>query len=259
MGPGYLLGAPLAAFRILSPASGSSRVSRAALPCLSTPAPMASTASAARPPLAELPGNDDVLISSLQQRLASGGRLIKKEHLVLAVQLSRHGALEPRTVFKNAHISSSGETRKRILGYRDRILREGLLAQCANAEPLDAEAADEERRAKKAKQRHDQREHWSELSGVLDAMIVQLERQAERAAKVRLQGLTPWCWRAAQLAVRAALPTAGAWSFGSGSPPHACEARRSRRSRSAGDGAGGPRAGPHRKMAVCGVVMRMFL
>ena len=154
---------------------------------------MASTASAARPPLAELPGNDDVLISSLQQRLASGGRLIKKEHLVLAVQLSRHGALEPRTVFKNAHISSSGETRKRILGYRDRILREGLLAQCANAEPLDAEAADEERRAKKAKQRHDQREHWSELSGVLDAMIVQLERQAERAAKVRLQGLTPWC------------------------------------------------------------------
>ena len=29
------------------------------------------------PPLAELSGNDDALISHLQQRLAAGGRLIK--------------------------------------------------------------------------------------------------------------------------------------------------------------------------------------
>ena len=109
----------------------------------------------------------------------------------MAVQLSRDGALEPNTVFKRAQISSSA-TRKRIREYCDRILRNDLLAQCASAQPLDVQAADEERRAKKAKQRHDQREHWTELNGVLDKIIGQLEQRAERAERVRLQGLKPW-------------------------------------------------------------------
>ena len=155
-------------------------------------APASTLDMGARPPLAELSGNDDTLIPNLQQRLAAGGRLIKKEHLAVAVQLSRDQALEPKMVFKNAGITSSGETRKRILEYRDRILRDDLLAECADAQPLDVEAADAARRAKKAKLRHDQREHWAELRGVLDRAIRQLERQAERAERVRLQGLKPW-------------------------------------------------------------------
>ena len=146
-------------------------------------------ASPARTPLADLPGNDDRLIASLQQRLAAGGRTIKTEHLALAVQICRDKALEAATVFKSAGICSSGGTRKRILEYRDRMLRDDLLAACAGAEPFDAVAA---RRLKKAKQRQDQREHWAELRGVLDGMIGQIERQTERTTLVRLQGLQPW-------------------------------------------------------------------
>ena len=68
---------------------------------------MVLTTATARPLLVELPGNDDVLISNLQQRLAAGGRPFKK-HLAVAVQLSRDRALEPHTVFKSAQINSLG-------------------------------------------------------------------------------------------------------------------------------------------------------
>ena len=57
----------------------------------------------------------------------------------------------PRRSSRRQTSARSGEKRRRILEYRDRILRDDLLAQCANAWPLDVETADEERRAKKAK------------------------------------------------------------------------------------------------------------
>ena len=130
----------------------------------------------------------------------------------MAIKLAQDEALVPATVFKSAKIISS-DTRKRILTYRDRIKRENMLAECAATELPDAYAVEAERRAKKAKQRHDQREHWAEVRGVLDGIIGQLERRRPNAPS----GCdSRACSRgAALLGARRAHPTAGGGSFGS--------------------------------------------
>ena len=51
---------------------------------------------------------------------------------------------------------------------------------------------EDERRAKRTKQRHEQREHWAEIRGVLDGLIGQIEQQEARAERACRQGLQPW-------------------------------------------------------------------
>ena len=140
------------------------------------------------------PGSsDDRLLRNVQLRLKpAGGFAPKLEHLAIAVALAQDLSLIPGTVCKAKGISSNG-TRSRIVTYRNRIRDENLLDLCASnpapkVDPAIAEAELRELRAKKAKQRHDQRHHWAEVNGVVDELISHLECQAER--EQRVQALT---------------------------------------------------------------------
>ena len=130
--------------------------------------------------------SDEQLVAAIQRRLqGDAGFPPKKEYVAIAIALAQDEALVPGTVCKAATppITSSG-TRKRIVGYRERILGEGLLTACAEYTAVDPTTAalelEAERRAKKTKQRHDQREHWAELNAAIDAMIGDVEVQHER-------------------------------------------------------------------------------
>ena len=125
---------------------------------------------------------DDNLIAALKRRLRGGGGPEPKDQYIrLAVSLARDPSLVPTTVCKAAvpPVTSSG-TRERILGYRDQIDRDGLLAVCSSqtsAQPVDPAAALEpeaQRRMKKAKQRHNQRKHWAELRALISELIDQV-------------------------------------------------------------------------------------
>ena len=76
---------------------------------------------------------DNKLLSELQRRLkpSGGGSAPKKEHLAVALLLARNPSLEPRSVWKSHQVSGSGDSRKRIIVWRDRIVEEGLLNACA--------------------------------------------------------------------------------------------------------------------------------
>ena len=82
---------------------------------------------------------DEILIAELQRRLrGAGGPKPKDQYVRLALALARDPALVPMRVCKAAAPPvTSSCTRARIIGYRDRILREGLLAagSSQSAEP----------------------------------------------------------------------------------------------------------------------------
>ena len=82
---------------------------------------------------------DDKLLSQLQRRLkpSGGGIAPKKEHLAVALLLARNPSLEPRSVWKSHGVSGSGDIRKRIVGWRGKIIDEALLNMCANDLELD--------------------------------------------------------------------------------------------------------------------------
>lgn len=76
---------------------------------------------------------DEQLISAVQQRLkGAGGFAPKKEIITIAIALARDPSLVAGTVCKEATppITSSG-TRKRVIEYKERILKENLLERCA--------------------------------------------------------------------------------------------------------------------------------
>ena len=124
-----------------------------------------------RHPLMDPSAGDDNLIAALKRRLRGGGGPEPKDQYVrLAVSLARDPSLVPTTVCKAAvpPVTSSG-TRERILGYRDQIDRDGLLAVCSSqtsAQPVDPATAalppEAQCRVKRAKQRRVQRAHWTD-------------------------------------------------------------------------------------------------
>ena len=78
--------------------------------------------------------SDDAILIELQRRLKppGGGKAPNMEHLAVALLLARNPALEPRSVWRAHNVSGSGDTRKRIVGWRDRIIKEELLSACAD-------------------------------------------------------------------------------------------------------------------------------
>ena len=86
------------------------------------------------------PQNTDVM-AILQQRLApsGGGKSVKIEYVQLArgcsPALASDSTLVPGTVCKDAGIKSGG-TITRITEYRNRIVNERLLAECASVQAL---------------------------------------------------------------------------------------------------------------------------
>ena len=126
-------------------------------------------------------GDDELIIAALKRRLRGGrGPEPKDQHVRLAVTLARDTSLVPTTVCKAAvpPITSSG-TRTRIIGYRDRILRDGLLDVCSSLDPATiAQTVQEwlavaQRRVKKSKQRRAQRAHWAEIRAVVSGLVDQ--------------------------------------------------------------------------------------
>ena len=142
----------------------------------------APSAAAAKAAAITAGGIDEQLVGAIQRRLQGDtGGAPKKEYVAVAITLAQDPALVPGSVCKAAMppITSSG-TRQRIVGYRDRILAEGLLTACAEHTAVDPLSLEAERRAKRTKQRHDQREHWAELHSTIDAMIARVEARHER-------------------------------------------------------------------------------
>ena len=126
-------------------------------------------------------GDDELIIAALKRRLRDGGGPEPKDqHVRLAVTLACDTSLVPTTVCKAAvpPITSSG-TRTRIIGYRDRILRDGLLDVCSSLDPATiAQTVQEwlavaQRRVKKSKQRRAQRAHWAEIRAVVSGLVDQ--------------------------------------------------------------------------------------
>ena len=136
-----------------------------------------------RHPLMDPSAGDDNLIAALKRRLRGGGGPEPKDQYVrLAVSLARDPSLVPTTVCKAAvpPVTSSG-TRERILGYRDQIDRDGLLAVCSSqtsAQPVDPATAalppEAQCRVKRAKQRCVQRAHWTDLRALINELIDQV-------------------------------------------------------------------------------------
>ena len=129
-------------------------------------------------------GDDELNIAALKRRLrGGGGPEPKDQHVRLAVTLARDTSLVPTTVCKAAvpPITSSG-TRARIIGYRDRILRDGLLDVCSSLDPATiAQTVQEwlavaQRRVTKSKQRRAQRAHWAEIRAVVSRLVDQTVR-----------------------------------------------------------------------------------
>ena len=85
------------------------------------------------------PANDDAILKGLQQRLKPprGGTLPSLELLAAAVALARDSEMLPETAYKDFNIPSGGVRRKRVLEYRDSILREGLLGVVHGSAPPD--------------------------------------------------------------------------------------------------------------------------
>ena len=80
--------------------------------------------------------NHIALLTELQARLkpAGGGRLPKLELLAAAVALARDPGLTPAAACKENNVPAGG-ARTRVLEFRDRILREGLLSAPENLSP----------------------------------------------------------------------------------------------------------------------------
>ena len=88
--------------------------------------------------------SEDALLAELQRRLRVPRSTSepKRQLVAVALQLARQPALDPSSggFWKTAEVAA-GDSRKRVLGYRDRILSEGLLAaaQQAIAQPSAAQ------------------------------------------------------------------------------------------------------------------------
>ena len=125
---------------------------------------------------------DELLIRKIQRRLRGArGPEPNDQYVRVAVHLARDPALDANAVFNSAQppITSGGGTRKRIQDWRDRILSEGLLDVCSQpaVDPAMALELEAGHRAKKAKQRAEQRQHWSALRDVVNSMVCHLESQ----------------------------------------------------------------------------------
>jgi hypothetical protein len=80
--------------------------------------------------------DDTALLTELRRLLKpQRGSEPKVELIAVAVRLAREPQLDPSIggFWKAANVTASGATRKRILGYRDRIMGEGLLAAAQEA------------------------------------------------------------------------------------------------------------------------------
>ena len=76
---------------------------------------------------------DELLLASLQRILKpKTSSSPKREHLVVAIALAQNPGLVSTTACKAAGFQSSG-TRTTIVGYRDRIVAEGLLSSACTA------------------------------------------------------------------------------------------------------------------------------
>ena len=126
-------------------------------------------------------GDDELLIAALKRRLRGArGPEPKDQHVRIAVALACDTSLVPTTVCKAAvpPITSSG-TRTQIIGYRDRILRDGLVDVCSSLDPATTAQSVQDwlavalRRMKKSKQRRAQRAHWAEIRAVVSGLVDQ--------------------------------------------------------------------------------------
>ena len=131
---------------------------------------------------------DEALLERVRQCLkGERGNAPDLEHVAVAVACALDATLKVGTVCKERTPPvKPGKAQENIRAYVKRIREENLLASCAfslQQPAVDAEAAEAERRAKKARQRHDQREHHAEVLYMLDSIIERIERSVEREAR----------------------------------------------------------------------------
>ena len=144
---------------------------------------------------------DEALLERVRQRLkGERGTAPDLVHVAIAVACARDGSLMVGSVCKQRTPPvKPGKAQNNIRAYVKRIREDDLLVSCAISLPaMDADTADAERRAKKARQRHNQREHQADVRYVLDSIIERIERSAEREAREHQrelmtgQRLDPW-------------------------------------------------------------------